>query len=77
MITDEERNTLLCDLGVYGKWLLEHGKELPKEHTAVVRLMKGYALYYKRPENAAIAIVMNEIDNVICELNWEPLDKKF
>ncbi len=62
---------LVADLGVYGVWLLKHGKNLPVDKPVVQQLMNVYQLYHHHADNPTAGVLMGAIDAVIRELQIE------
>ena len=67
----EIRDALKAKLGCYCEWILKYRRALDKEDVLVQRIMKAYGIYANRAEDAALAILMSEIDEFCRERNWE------
>lgn len=61
---------MVADLGVYGCWLLKHGKHLP-ENPGKHKIIRAYKMYHDRPETGAIGILMGVIDEYCHEYGFE------
>ena len=60
----EAEQGLRANLGIYGDWLIQHGKEVGKDldNPIARRLISVYSMYHRRPEHCAAGILMGAID---------------
>lgn len=67
----------IAHLGVYGNWLMKHGKKLDIKDPLVSKIRKTYQMFHDYPEHCIIAVLMCEIDNYIKEHPEQSLPKGY
>lgn len=60
-------NRLVADLGVYGCWLLKHGKTLSKEHPIALAYKDYRETYYPRDAKALFSAIEAHCKSSGCE----------
>lgn len=76
-LTDSDQR-LVAELGVYGVWILKHGKKLPATDLAVKDLHKAYERYVDSQAGSGSGLLlMAEIDRVVRWLDIEPPGKNY
>jgi hypothetical protein len=74
---NDAEGQLVAHMGIYGCWLLKHGKKIGNNNLAAKKLYDAYAMYHRRAENFSAAILMNVIEDFIKNNNYEPLKKSY
>jgi len=71
-MTDEEMKASLFPLlGVYGDWIVKHGKHLNQSDPLVQNIMKVYEMFYKHADTPTIGMLMGAIDCFCHNRNFE------
>jgi hypothetical protein len=68
-----EQASLLLFFGVYGAWLLKHGREIGKlsDSTERTNLMNVYEMYHRHPDHPTAGMLMGTIDCFCTAHKWE------
>lgn len=63
---DDQENRLIAELGVYGCWILKHGKEVGSNNLeGGNKIINTYAEWVKTNDNVFAMMLMNAIDEYV------------
>ena len=68
-VLNESESHLIANLGVYGCWILKHGKQLPEGYVRT-QLRDAYQHYL---DTKLAKPLMAAIDKAVSDLQWEPV----
>lgn len=70
-VTEESKSALLAYLGLYGQFLLDHGKAIGKyKDKTTKKLLAAYQMFYEKPESGSAGVLISRIDEWCIAHQW-------